>query len=162
MVRNSNLNWDEMQGSNTSYDKNQYSILISWNSRHLANFIFSVFVYYNLAIKHTVYNSVIWSDADILMLVYFLFFAFQAEWKSIHYIWILAICVLDSLKKLQQELPKNMLLSFSNKFFFHKFIYKSILSMILLKMIYDIECSTFRKKNFCDETFPLSIVNNSL
>ena len=38
------------------------------------------------------------------------------------------------LKKLQQELPKNMLLSFSNKFFFHKFIYKSILSMILLKM----------------------------
>ena len=34
--------------------------------------------------------------------------------------------------------------------------------MILLKMIYDIECSTFRKKNFCDETFPLSIVNNSL
>ena len=66
------------------------------------------------------------------------------------------------LKKLQQELPKNMLLSFSNKFFFHKFIYKSILSMILLKMIYDIECSTFRKKTFCGETFPLSIVNNSL
>ena len=96
------------------------------------------------------------------MLVYFLFFAFQAEWKSIHYIWILAICVLDSLKKLQQELPKNMLLSFSNKFFFHKFIYKSILSMILLKIIYDIECSTFRNENFCDETFPLSIVNNSL
>ena len=162
MVRNSNLNWDEMLGSNTSYDSNQYSILISLNSRHVANFIFSVFVYCNLAIKHTVNNSVIWSDADVLMLVYFLFFAFQAEWKSIHYIWILAICVLDSLKKLQQELPKNMLLSFSNKFFFHKFIYKSILSMILLKMIYDIECSTFRRKNFCDETFPLSIVNNSL
>ena len=96
MVRNSNLNWDEMQGSNTSYDNNQYSILISWNSRHVANFILSVFVYYNLAIKHTVYNSVIWSDADVLMLVYFLFFAFQTEWKSIYYIWILAICVLVS------------------------------------------------------------------
>ena len=134
MVRNSNLNWDEMQGSSTSYDNNQYSILINWNSRHVANLIFSVFVYYNLAIKHTVNNSVIWSDADVLMLVYFLFFAFQTEWKSIYYILILAICVLDSSKKLQQELPKNMLLSFSNKFFFHKFIYKSILSMILLKM----------------------------
>ena len=96
MVTNSNLNWDEMQGSNTSYDSNQYSILINWNSRHVANLIFSVFVYYDLAIKHTVYNSVIWSDADVLMLVYFLFFAFQAEGKSIHYIWILAICVLDS------------------------------------------------------------------
>ena len=63
---------------------------------------------------------------------------------------------------MQQELPKNMLLSFSNKFFFHKFIYKSILSVIQLKIIYDIECSTFRNENFCDGTFPLSIVNNSL
>ena len=148
MVRNSNLNWDEMLGSNTSYDSNQYSILISWNSRHVANFIFSVFVYYNLAIKHTVNNSVIWSGADVLMLVYFLFYAFQAEWKSIHYIWILAICVLDSLKKLQQELPKNMLLSFSNKFFFHKFIYKSILSMILLKMYKWYWVLFIQKENF--------------
>ena len=82
MVRNSNLNWDEMQGSNTSLDNNQYSTLISWNSRHVANFIFSVFVYYNLAIKHTVYNSVIWSGADVLMLVYFLFCI--SEWMKIH------------------------------------------------------------------------------
>ena len=73
MVRNSNLNWDEMQGSNTSYDSNQYSIFINWNSRHVANLIFSVFVYYNLAIKHTVYNSVIWSDADVLILCWFIF-----------------------------------------------------------------------------------------
>ena len=84
MVRNSNLNWDEMLGSyNTSYDSNQYSILISWNSRLIANLIFSVFVYYNLAIKHTVYNSVIWSDADVLLLVYFLFFCISG-WMKIH------------------------------------------------------------------------------
>ena len=48
MVRNSNPNWDEMLGSNTSYDNNQYSILISWNSRHVADLIFSVLVYYTI------------------------------------------------------------------------------------------------------------------
>ena len=69
-------------------------------------------------------------------------------------VWILA--------KLCQELPKNLLLLFSNKLFFNKFIYNSILSMIFFKMIYDIECSIFRKKNSGDETFPLSIVNNPL
>ena len=162
MVRNSNLNWDEMLGSNTSYDSNQYSILISWNSRHVANFIFSVYVYYNLAIKHSVNNFVLWSDTDVLMLVNFLFFCISG-WMKIHPLHLnVGYLCSGFLKKMQQELPKNMLLSFSNKFFFHKFIYKSILSVILLKMIYDIECSTFRKKNFCDETFPLSIVNNSL
>ena len=48
------------------------------------------------------------------------------------------------------------------KLFFNKFIYNSILSTIFFKMRYDIECSIFRKKNSCDETFPLSIVNNPL
>ena len=69
------------------------------------------------------------------------------------------------VKKLWQELPfsKNMLLLFfSNKLFFKKFIYKSILSMIFLKIIYNIECSIFRKKSSFDETFPLTIVNNPL
>ena len=95
---------------------------------------FSVFVYYNLAIKHTVYNSVIWSGADVLMLVYFLFFCISGR-RKIHplYLNIGYLCS-GFLKKMQQELPKNMLLSFSNKFCFHKFICKSILSMILLKM----------------------------
>ena len=86
MVRNSNLNWDEMLGSyNTSYDSNQYSILISWNSRLIANLIFSVFVYYNRSSNktRTVYNSVIWNDADVLLLVYFLFFCISG-WMKIH------------------------------------------------------------------------------
>ena len=38
-----------------------------------------------------------------------------------------------------------------------KFIYNSILSVIFLIMIYDIECSTFREKNSFDETFCLPL-----
>ena len=73
-------------GSNTSYYCSQCYILISWNSRLIANLIFSVFDYYNLAIKHTVYNSVIWSGADVLMLVYFLFCI--SEWMKIHLLFL--------------------------------------------------------------------------
>ena len=34
--------------------------------------------------------------------------------------------------------------------------------MIFVKMIYDIECSIFRKNNSFDETLSLTIVNNPL
>ena len=152
-------------GSNTLYYRSQHCILISWNSRLIADLIFSVFDYYNLTIKRTVYNSVIWSGADVLMLVYFLFLHFRMNENpsTIFEYWSFVFWIL--VKKLWQELPfsKNMLLLFfSNKLFFKKFIYKSILSMIFLKIIYNIECSIFRKKNSFDETFPLTIVNNPL
>ena len=51
-------------------------------SRHTANLSCGVFIYYNLAIKHTVCNSVIWSGADVLMLVYFLFLHFRMNENS--------------------------------------------------------------------------------
>ena len=83
------------------------------------------------------------------MLVYFLFLHFRMNENpsTIFEYWSF---VFWTLIKNWQELPKNMLLPFSNKLFFNKFIYNSILSMIFLKMIYDIECSIFRKKKSCN------------
>ena len=131
------------------------------NSRHTANLSCGVFVYYNLAIKHTVCNSVIWSGADVLMLVYFLFLHFRLKENSssMFEYWSFVFWIL--VKTCGKNCRRTCYCSFQ-KFFFNKFIYNSILSTIFFKMRYDIECSIFRKKNSCDETFPLSIVNNPL
>ena len=104
-----------------------------------------------------------WCRCSYVGLFSFLHFRMNESPSTIFEYWSFVFWIL--VKKLWQELPfsKNMLLLFfSNKLFFKKFIYKSILSMIFLKIIYNIECSIFRKKNSFDETFPLTIVNNPL
>ena len=152
-------------GSNTSYYCSQCCILISWNSRLIANLIFSVFDYYNLAIKHILSIILSYEVVQMFLCWFIFFFAFQNEWKSVYYFGILVICVLDSCEKIVARIAfklEHAAALFSNKLFFNKFIYNSILSMIFSKNDIWYGVLYIQKENSFNETFSLTIVNNPL